>query len=414
MIKNVLIFIVTLFSTASYTQQYNFIRYGVKEGLAQSQVTDICQDNLGQLWIGTQSGLSCFDGNDFVNYSIDDGLADNKVDKLLFSEKDNTLWIATPKGITEFKNKKFKSYPFSSNFNINDLILFQDSLFIASNNGLISFKNGHYTHFPTYNKIRQLATNNNNLFCATNKGLHYHKNGAYLIYPDSLLSTINFSGIHCSNNILTLSTYGFGILSYNLEQKELKTIKQKEQKEQKIKGLYIDNNDIWGLGKFGIIHINRENNVTYYNDKNGLTINYTKRIFKDNEGNIWIATYGKGLLKFSSKAILNYTVKDGLSSDIVMGITSDESGTFCFGTYDKGLVIKSGKSFNIIQQKDGLNHNSVWSVFQHNNSYWVGTNHGVNQITDTEIISKDSISGKIRSIIAIDENTLFFGEALVI
>jgi len=246
LIKKILFILIVLHIKIGNTQQYNFIRYAVKDGLVQSQVTDICQDNLGYLWIGTQSGLSRFDGHNFVNYSIDDGLADNKIQKLLFSESDNTLWIATPKGVTEFREQKFRSYTFSSNHSVNDLTLFNDSLFIASNNGLISFKNGNYSHHPIFRKIRQLAKyQDNSLFCATNKGLYYYKEGKYHIYPDSILTSINYSGIDNTNNTLTLSTYGLGILKYDLEHKHLETI---PQKELKIRGIYVDNNEIWGLG----------------------------------------------------------------------------------------------------------------------------------------------------------------------
>ena len=39
-------------------QTTSFIYYGVEQGLSQSQVQDLAQDDDGNLWIGTLSGLT--------------------------------------------------------------------------------------------------------------------------------------------------------------------------------------------------------------------------------------------------------------------------------------------------------------------------------------------------------------------
>ena len=60
-------------------QQYNFINYTIEDGLAQSQVTDINQDNQGYLWAGTLGGISRFDGKAFENFSTANGLIHNQI-----------------------------------------------------------------------------------------------------------------------------------------------------------------------------------------------------------------------------------------------------------------------------------------------------------------------------------------------
>src|SRR5512143_3714429 len=42
-----------------------FLHYGLDEGLSQSSVLALAQDNLGFLWVGTQDGLNRFDGYSF-------------------------------------------------------------------------------------------------------------------------------------------------------------------------------------------------------------------------------------------------------------------------------------------------------------------------------------------------------------
>ncbi|WP_428617305.1 two-component regulator propeller domain-containing protein, partial [Shewanella sp.] len=42
--------------------------YNVPEGLSQSTVTSIVEDEQGYIWIGTLNGLNRFDGTNFTHY----------------------------------------------------------------------------------------------------------------------------------------------------------------------------------------------------------------------------------------------------------------------------------------------------------------------------------------------------------
>lgn len=55
-------------------QTTSFITYGVEEGLVQSQIKSLVQDNDGSLWIGTLAGLSRYDGRTFENFTKKMGL----------------------------------------------------------------------------------------------------------------------------------------------------------------------------------------------------------------------------------------------------------------------------------------------------------------------------------------------------
>src|SRR5690349_7617578 len=60
-------------------QFYPVRRYGVEDGLAHSNVFRIFQDKKGFLWLGTDYGLSRFDGTHFLNYTSSEGLSFNSV-----------------------------------------------------------------------------------------------------------------------------------------------------------------------------------------------------------------------------------------------------------------------------------------------------------------------------------------------
>ena len=99
--KLILLLLGVVFGVGCWSQQYNFKNYSVQQGLAQSQVKVIQQDSMGYLWVGTQSGLSRFDGISFTNYSVDNGLPDNHIEGICVDEK-GQVWVGTPEGIAKF------------------------------------------------------------------------------------------------------------------------------------------------------------------------------------------------------------------------------------------------------------------------------------------------------------------------
>ena len=60
-----------------FAQKHNFISYNIDEGLPQSEVFSILQDNDRHIWLATGGGVSRFDGKIFSNYTTDEGLSEN-------------------------------------------------------------------------------------------------------------------------------------------------------------------------------------------------------------------------------------------------------------------------------------------------------------------------------------------------
>ena len=83
-----------LFSiTRTYSQDYNYINYDVKDGLAGSTVYAMCQDKDGFMWFATEAGVSRFDGTHFRNFSTSDGLPETEV-LSLFADSSGRVWMA--------------------------------------------------------------------------------------------------------------------------------------------------------------------------------------------------------------------------------------------------------------------------------------------------------------------------------
>lgn len=72
--------------------------YQVRDGLAQSQVGALLQDERGYLWAATLSGLSRFDGQRFVTFTTQDGLPDDVISALARGSGGSVL-IGTDSGL---------------------------------------------------------------------------------------------------------------------------------------------------------------------------------------------------------------------------------------------------------------------------------------------------------------------------
>ena len=75
--------------------------------LSSNQITNICQDQEGYIWIGTEYGLNKYDGYTFTNYLFDkDNPASisSNVIVFLFCDSKGNLWVGTTKGLDLYDN----------------------------------------------------------------------------------------------------------------------------------------------------------------------------------------------------------------------------------------------------------------------------------------------------------------------
>ena len=404
----------------AFSQRYNFVNYSLEEGLPQSQVTDICQDRFGYLWIGTETGLSRFDGIEFANYSTDDGLPDNEINKLFLDSK-NKLWIATPKGIAQYAKNGFISYPFSQDltleYNVNDFAELNGVLYLAADEGMLSFSNDKFelmvidTAAP--NSIRAILNIEDTvLFCATRNGLFRFNGSDFSVYEDEQLEGLNMSDIARRDNELYISTYYAGLIMLDLNSSNVITI---PTPVNRIRNIHVTKDAILCATKNGATEIG-QHSLFHYNLQNGLIFENIRSVFIDREQNIWLGTDGKGLLKLTGKSIISYTKADGLSSDAVMSISQNRNGNFYFGTYDAGLTkwFVPSDSLPSIVYSDQLKNSTIWATIidQHQNC-WTGTATGLDildpngNLIQNELTS--SILTKTRTILFLSDSIQLVG-----
>ncbi len=116
----------------------DFIHYSKENGLANEVIVSIIEDNGGNLWLGTQNGLSKFNPTKetFTNYNRDDGLACMSFNKSAFKAPDGELFFTTVCGLQTFYPDSIKDNPFIPPIVITEIRIFNKSLPVGGNSPL--------------------------------------------------------------------------------------------------------------------------------------------------------------------------------------------------------------------------------------------------------------------------------------
>ena len=109
-----IICLVNLSVTAQNPMQEHYLLNN-NNGLSNSAINTIFQDQEGFLWFGTWDGLNKYDGNEFVQYrshTMQKNTLSHQVIRSVFEEGADLLWITTDYGINRLNKKtnEFKSY----------------------------------------------------------------------------------------------------------------------------------------------------------------------------------------------------------------------------------------------------------------------------------------------------------------
>jgi ligand-binding sensor domain-containing protein len=334
-IKKVIQSVLFFFPFLLNAQTYHFTNYGVKDGLAQSNVSGIIQDSAGFYWLATDGGVSRFDGRNFINYTTEDGLADNNV-SAIFLDKNNHIWLGHENGsLTKYDGKTFsqiKSKLLPKDKKIYGF--FQDksgSLWISTATaGVIKIMDPSRDvkdklHIKVYSGRDGLSQyvfstsqdKEGNLWFLTDVGIKTYDRATHqfeFFRPDNMpLGQISCLTLDNDHRFLMGTTNG-SVSRYDPEKKQFETLIRPDETSNSVPGsgpnfiytiLEDKHGNIWASGSnHGVYRYNKATRkITAFNTSNGLAVNKIKSIYEDKEGNILFGTSGEGLEVFSGEKI---------------------------------------------------------------------------------------------------------------
>lgn len=236
------------------------------DGLAHSEVNTIAEDNSGQLWFGTSSGVSRYDGESFTTFTTQDGLADNRVSSVT-EQSSGHLWFGTwGGGVSRYDRESFTTF--------------------TTQDGLAD----NIVHAAA-------ADSSGNLWFGTDKGISRYDGESFTTFT---------SNIQNDPEVPDEENWVRSILIDRLGRVWFGT---------------------WGKG---VSRIEGDSFGFFFTTRNGLAENWVSSIFEDTSGQLWFGTWGGGVSRYDGKSFTTFTTQDSLGSDWVPSIFEDASGQLWF------------------------------------------------------------------------------------
>mgnify|MGYP001238139806 CR=1 FL=1 len=98
--KRTLLILISIISV-SFTDQIEFERFTIDNGLSQNTVYEVFQDSRGYIWMGTQGGLDRYNGYEFKKYEHESTDSTTIIKGWIYSineDEDGIIWIGTQDG----------------------------------------------------------------------------------------------------------------------------------------------------------------------------------------------------------------------------------------------------------------------------------------------------------------------------
>jgi ligand-binding sensor domain-containing protein/anti-sigma regulatory factor (Ser/Thr protein kinase) len=366
-------------STFGMAQDYSFITYSNGQGLPQSQVQCITQDDDGYLWVGTLGGLAKFNGKNFTTFPLEQGLFNNRISCLQHIQK--TIWVGHEGGITQISNNRAQTYSLGDDDRtviVTDFIQYQGKIIASTEgSGLYIISNNHISKVTFKNEeastCRDLEVINGKLYIGTRDGLYFTDDLTNFSRVEALKSR-SISGIVLTKNKVFISTFFKGLFKTDITFSQFDSIPV-QSTDPYIGAIYSDrSNQLWLSSPEGVIRFSSEMKQLNLNESKGLPVNAINCSFQDNEGNIWFGSDGKGLIRFANQNLQIYSTKTGIPSDLILSGKRLHNGTYLFGSYDKGAFKMNQQG---VCEKLPIPATTVWDIEYYNGLAWFATDMGI-------------------------------------
>ncbi len=370
--------ILSLFLTMVYplnAQVLNFRVFGAEEGLIQSQVHTILQDNDGYMWFGTVNGISVYDGREFQSLTVKDGLAANFILSGV-KDKDGNLWFGHRNGMLTKYNWQTKEMEkiYLSQMLKDSTSTSVNTLFVDDAGRVWATTTGWGAYYFEKDSLYHLSTENG-LTSNNVNGIGQDKEGRIWLGTDSLITI------------------------YSPDKGKFDSIRIKE----KTKNIYANSflSDEKGFMWIGTIsrglfqYYPESKKVFHFTEKEGLPNIKINTIFRDHSGKIWLSNEFVGVaysVRLSSGKIIfkNLTTANGLPFDGNYVVTEDRENNLWFGTSGRGAAQLRDKRFELWVPGKDDEERSVWSIFlDSKGNHWFGTGDGV------VVLDKDARQTKV-------------------
>ena len=387
--------------------------YTTKNGLPNNSIRCLAEDQRGNIWVGTAAGVVYITPKGhLITVQFEAGtIAKGIIAVDLYCDMVGRMWLLTANenGLFLYTGDIFRTRPEVEQFEpffATSICQDSDGVFWIGlgEEGIIRMRNGRdvekiktNTYLDNITTSSIYSAQNGDLWFGTEKGLVVYDDGKFIEYNGDVLNSAKINKIICDreNNIwFSTDRNGIGKLTKG---------------KFKIKKLGVAVNSItedrsgriWAGTDTGVRCFENDIEVT-----NMLT-EYTKDLrIRDvqatKNGDILVSCYTKpGQLRYDGKTIKSWTTDDGLAGNKVRVAIETDPGEIYVGTTTGLSIIHKDGTIKNYKQNNGLDNEYVMAIYKDTNDIvWIGTDgDGVYLMRDEAIISHitsdDGLAGNV-------------------
>lgn len=380
--------------------------YTVLDGLAHNRVKTIREDGLGFLWFCTTEGLSRFDGREFLNYGIADGLPVPSTNDLLSAE--GGAWVATNGGGVAWFDPASPSPRFhpvdvgvDGGARVNVLHLAEDgTLWAGTDGGLFRMPRGRtlrsdaaFERVPLGVPGRPEESVMVWAFLGTDEGLLVGTRwglalvssaGAVRQVPLALKGADTVAALARAQDgriLVGLLRGGLLILDSRTFRIEERISEGEALPGPAVTSIFVTPSRVL-LGTEDGLAVLRGSRVTTWGTREGLATRRISAILEDRDGAVWLATPGSGVVRISLSGDTLFGESDGLGA-IVANVFERRGGGLCVVSSNWVLSEPRGRGFASVRPRlpAGFDEAS-WRVYHgvledHEGGFWFASRQGL-------------------------------------
>lgn len=424
-----------LYYTATQAQEPNFIRHEMDEMHTGVPINKMLQDHQCMIWLGTDKGLSRYDGIALKDFFIDSTSNPSQVTSLM-EDGEGKIWVGTASGKIFYLDLARKIHV----FNIEEgnpakeitaitqdhngqiwFATYGEGVYVYTGSRLFNFNtedglNGNDIYAMTLTTSGEIwmGTDDGINICSFSEGIKSVSSiGLKEGLPDQIVTALKAD----SKGNVWIGTFENGVVQYNNELQKIEQVFAKEGMDEITSFDVFDDEELWiGTRKNGAWKYNPDLPfVTKVSSISERSTGEISDILADVEGNIWLAMEGllfsafrpfetlqtdigdiqtlycdtkerlwigsrNGLYRLEKSATKPSTAKR-VASGYDMNITDifeDKFHNLWIGTLDKGLYIYNPDN-GVMKHPgaNGISSNTIMSMAMSKEFIWVATLRGV-------------------------------------
>jgi signal transduction histidine kinase/ligand-binding sensor domain-containing protein len=359
-----------------------FRRLSTADGLSQTRVSEIVQDDRGFIWFGTQYGLDRFDGYEFKAFVHDPRHANSLSGAditALFKDRSGALWIGCNLFLDRF-DPHTETFTHLGSFGGAVIHISQgpnDTLWLSTESGLYNFD-------PKTKSATRFGRNPNDpasLRSDVVTWTGYDHEGGFWVGTNEALEKFDPATGHVTYRVPVSDGSSF---------RQGMAVSFFEDREGKFWITY-------QLGD-GLALLDREANTLtrysfYRQDPPAAAGTGVTAILEDGDGNLWLGSMGIGLLRFDRQrgVFIHYGNRAGdpqsIAEDKVIALFKDREGNIWTGLHSKGPNVFARKPAMFeafkheVDNPNSLSMDFVNAIYEDNSgSLWIGNDAGLNRI----------------------------------